>query len=117
MVKKEAPTVKMDDNGNEKDVTTADDRIETNQIPEEQQSNQENPGIKHHESNELNPTKKMSYESQISTESTVEITASRKIERVRTDDETSIDTTITPPQEENVAEQPKKTIPEEEFAP
>ena len=116
-VKKEAPTVKMDDNGNEKDVTTTDDRIESNQIPEEQQSNQENPDIKHHESNELNPTKKISYESQISTESTVEITASRKIERVRTDDETSIDTTITPPQEENVAEQPKKTIPEEEFAP
>ena len=80
--------VKIDANGNEKESNDSS-AVSSSDVPTSEVPQDDDPDIK----------KKMSYESQLSTESTLEISQQiRRIERVRTDDETSIDTTI-PPEE------------------
>ena len=80
--------VEIDANGNEKESNDSS-AVSSSDVPTSEVLQDDDPDIK----------KKISYESQLSTESTLEISQQiRRIERVRTDDETSIDTTI-PPEE------------------
>ena len=80
--------MEIDANGNEKESNDSS-AVSSSDVPTSEVLQDDDPDIK----------KKISYESQLSTESTLEISQQiRRIERVRTDDETSIDTTI-PPEE------------------
>ena len=90
----EKEAVEIDANGNEKEFNDSSAAVTNCEAP-----TSEEPQFNDDDDDGQDAKKKISYESQLSTESTFEISQQYgRIERVRTDDETSIDTTI-PPEE------------------